>query len=227
MPTCRTATLTVLAAWVFAAASGGLAPASAESRSEDYIACELRAEGSVYKGSCQVTCSVDALAINFDGAEPSRVCNGPVRTVDADLAKTQAAGRWLGNMQGVKPEDPKRFEVVANDTDGGRVGRTPFGWFAVTEMKEADGKLTLRMDADRQARPTAKDLAILARAIELLSNESVWNKSDDRECPKGQVKLSLFCALIKATNEISGGIHYRQPAMQAVREEAESLLAIE
>jgi very-short-patch-repair endonuclease len=74
------------------------------------------------------------------------------------------------------------------------------------------------MNADRQVRPTKSDIAIITRAIELIPNESVWNKDDNRQCPVGQTKLSLFCALQNATTEISGGIHYRQPALQAVRE---------
>jgi hypothetical protein len=121
-------------------------------------------------------------------------------------------------MQGVKPEDPTRFEVVMNSTGKGSVGRTPFGWFSIIDLRESGGTLSIRMDANQQVRPTASDIAIIARAIELLPNESSWNKNDNRQCPTGQPKLSLFCALQKATADISGGIHYRQPALQAVRE---------
>jgi hypothetical protein len=75
------------------------------------------------------------------------------------------------------------------------------------------------MNADRQLRPTISDVAIINRAIALIPNSAAWNKNDNRQCPPGQAKLSLFCALTQATTEISGGVHYRQPAMQAVREE--------
>jgi hypothetical protein len=184
----------------------------------DTVSCSLQVTSAGYQGTCEVTCSVNALAVNFDGLEPKRACKGPVRTVQAQLAKTSIQGRWLGTMQGVQPEDPTRFEVVANTGASGSVGRTPFGWFAITDMLESANTLTIRMNADRQVRPTASDIAIISRAIALLPNESVWNKNDNRQCPAGQTKLSMFCALAQATTEISGGIHYRQPAAQAVRE---------
>jgi hypothetical protein len=196
------------------------APAVAANPKEakEVIECSMRAAGSTYQGACDVSCSANALAINFDGIESKRACAGPSRTVQVELARTAAAGQWLGTMQGVKPEDPTRFEVIANTAGAGSVGRTPFGWFAVTELMESDAALRIRMDASRQVRPTANDIAIIARAIELLPNAGVWNKNDNRECPAGQTKLSMFCALMQATTEISGGIHYRQPALQAVRE---------
>jgi hypothetical protein len=184
----------------------------------DFVSCSLQAAGTDYKGTCEVTCSVNALAVNFDGLEPKRACKGPVRTVQVQLAKTTIPGKWLGTMQGVQPEDPTRFEVVANTGGTGSVGRTPFGWFAVTDMQETASALVIRMNADRQVRPTASDIAIITRAIALLPNANVWNKNDNRQCPAGQTKLSMFCALAQATTEISGGIHYRQPAAQAVRE---------
>jgi very-short-patch-repair endonuclease len=182
----------------------------------DFIACTMQAAGASYKGTCEVTCSVNALAVNFDGLEPKRACTGALRKVQVELGKTAVAGKWLGTMQGVQPEDPTRFEVVS--VANSNVGRTPFGWFDIIEMKESPAALSIKMNADRQVRPTAADIAIISRAIALLPNESVWNKNDNRQCPAGQSKISMFCALAQATTEISGGIHYRQPAAQAVRE---------
>ena len=210
--------LTILTGSLMAGCASAPQPVADVPRPENYIACSMTSEGGGYKGSCEVTCSVNALAINFDGVEARRRCSGPNRTVMAELTRTNVPGRWLGKMQGVQPEDPTRFEVVANASGGGSSGRTPFGWFPVTELKEAGGSLKIRMDAGRQLRPTADDVAIISRAIALLPNNAAWNKNDNRECPPGQTKLSMFCALTQATTEISGGVHYRQPAMQAVRE---------
>ncbi len=193
-------------------------PTAQANLAEDYIRCLMNNEGAGYKGSCEVTCSVNALAINFDGVEPRRRCSSPNRTVMAELARTNVPGRWLGKMQGVQPEDPTRFEVVATGSGSGSAGRTPFGWFPIADLKESGGTLQIRMDARRQLRPTANDVAIISRAIALLPNNAAWNKNDNRECPADQMKLSMFCALTQATAEISGGVHYRQPAMQAVRE---------
>jgi hypothetical protein len=185
---------------------------------KDSIACALQAAGDTYKGTCNVTCSVNALAVNFDGIEQKRACTGLLRTVTAEMSKIPSTSNWLGRMQGVQPEDPTRFEMVANTDGKGYVGRTPFGWFAVAKMEQTASAITFTLNADQQVRPTKNDIAIVSRAIELLPNEGVWNKNDNRQCPPGQVKLSLFCALQKATTEVSGGIHYRQPALQAVRE---------
>jgi hypothetical protein len=183
------------------------------------VVCRLAAKDSGYAGNCEVPCTVNALAVNFDGVVAQRACEQPPRMASLTLARTAAPGRWLGSMDGVKPEDPKRAEVVPNKTGGGAVARLPYGWFKVMALQESPGHLLLRVDASRQVRPDRDDLAIIDRAIALLPSPAVWNKQDNRECPAGQTKLSLFCAMMQATTEISGGVHYRQPAMQAVREE--------
>ena len=184
----------------------------------NYVNCSMTKQANGYAGSCDVTCSVNALAINFDSITLSRSCNTAPRKVTVELAPTNVSGRWLGKMQGVQPEDPTRFEVVPNAAGGGSAARTPFGWFAVQELKTTDSTLELRIDADRQLRPTKNDAQIISRAITLLPDVARWNKNDNRECPPNQPKLSMFCALMQATTEISGGIHYRQPALQSVRE---------
>lgn len=183
------------------------------------IDCVLDAAANGYAGTCNVPCAVNALAVNFDGVDAKRACDGPARTVNATLSRTTTPGRWLGTMEGVKPEDPTRLEVVPNKSGAGSVARMPYGWFAVSEFVEAAPQLRWRVDAGRQERPNADDLAIIDRAISLLPNDGVWNKNDNRECPASQARLSLFCSLMQATTEVSGGVHYRQPAMQAVREE--------
>jgi hypothetical protein len=183
------------------------------------IDCTFDASAQGYAGTCSVPCAVNSLAIGFDGVDARRACDGPARTVKATLSRAAAPGRWLGTMEGVKPEDPTRLEVVPNKNGASSVARTPYGWFAVSEFAEAAPTLRWRVDTSRQVRPTADDLAIIDRALALLPNEGAWNKSDNRECPAGQARLSLFCSLMQATTETSGGVHYRQPAMQAVREE--------
>jgi hypothetical protein len=185
------------------------------------ITCELPppAAAGASAGWCDVPCSVNALAVNFDGVDAKRACSAPDRRVNASLAPTAVTGRWLGTMQGVQPEDPTRFEVVPDKAGAGSVARMPYGWFRVTELQRSDTVTRLMVDASRQVRPTTDDLAIIDRAVALMPDAQRWNKNDNRECPAGAPKLSLFCALMQATTEVSGGVHYRQPAMQAVREE--------
>ena len=70
---------------------------------------------------------------------------------------------------------------------------------------------------DRDQPVSLKDLEILDRASELLSNESVWNRKDTRECPPDAQTLSLFCALQKASVEVLGSYDHRRAALQDVR----------
>jgi len=63
------------------------------------------------------------------------------------------------------------------------------------------------------------DLRIIQKADSILSDETKWNKDDDRYCfddiHKG--KYSLFCALHKASVDITGEYEHRRPVMQQVR----------
>jgi len=76
------------------------------------------------------------------------------------------------------------------------------------------------MCAERRDQPvTADDVRILTRAIELLKDESVWNRADDRECADDEAtgKRSLFCALQKACIEVLGSYDHRRVALQEAR----------
>jgi very-short-patch-repair endonuclease len=182
------------------------------------VTCELTGAAGTYAGTCAIPCAVNALAINIDGPRPNFSCAVPPRTVAVTLKQQARFDDWLGTMQGKEPEDPVRFGVVKPKDGKPGVAKTPYGWFPVTAAAQEGERLTLTIAADRQLPPTRDDLAIIERAIALIPSEAVWNKQDNRQCPAGQQKVSLFCAMMQATTEISGGVHYRQPAMQAVRE---------
>ena len=66
---------------------------------------------------------------------------------------------------------------------------------------------------------TADDLRILSRADELLKDDSVWNRHDDRECQDDEAagRRSLFCALQKACIDVLGSYDHRRAALQEVR----------
>jgi len=63
------------------------------------------------------------------------------------------------------------------------------------------------------------DLIIIQRADFILSDITKWNKQDDRRCDDDITNgtYSLFCALYKASVDITGGYIHRRPAMQIVR----------
>jgi len=161
---------------------------------------------------------VNALAIDVDGPNPKVTCNNPPRRVTATLHQTGMSVNWLGTMDGKEPEDPTRFEIVNGRNGEAGVAKTPFGWFALRTARLEGETLTLTIAANRQLPPTADDIRIIQRALALVSNETVWNKEDNRICEPNPQKWSVFCALTQATVEVSGGVHYRQPALQMVRE---------
>jgi hypothetical protein len=95
---------------------------------------------------------------------------------------------------------------------------TPFGWFSLQSAQRENETLRLMIAANNQLPPTQDDIRIIRRAMALLSDEKVWNREDNRNCPANPQKWSLICALEQATQEVCGGVHYRQPALQMVRE---------
>ncbi len=183
------------------------------------MTCSLQRIAGEFKGSCDVPCLVNALAIDIDGPNPRVTCDTPPRRVATTLRRTETGNNnWLGTMEGKFPEDPVRFELVNGSGGEARIAKTPFGWFALqTERLEAD-TLNLTIAANRQLPPTMDDIRIIQRASVLLFDEKTWNREDNRTCPPNPQSWSLFCALNQATFEISGGIHYRQPALQMARE---------
>lgn len=75
-------------------------------------------------------------------------------------------------------------------------------------------------ELERRDQPvTEDDLRILAMADELLKDESMWNRRDDRECDDDEAtgKRSLFCALQKACVDVTGVYDHRRVALQEVR----------
>jgi len=181
------------------------------------LTCVLARTGSEFTGTCEVPCSVNALAIDIDGPNPKKACHSPARSVQATLRET-GGGNWLGTMQGKFPEDPTRFELVTSADSKPSIAKTPFGWFSLQKAERDNETLRLAIAANDQLPPTQDDIRIIQRAKALLSDEKVWNRQDNRTCPTNPTNWSLFCALQQATQEISGGVHYRQPALQMVRE---------
>lgn len=66
---------------------------------------------------------------------------------------------------------------------------------------------------------TDDDLRILLRATELLQDESMWNRNDDRICEDDETtgRRSLFCALQKACIDVLGTYDHRRVGLQEVR----------
>lgn len=74
-------------------------------------------------------------------------------------------------------------------------------------------------DDDPDVRPpvTKADLRIVDRARQILNDSSKWNREDTRNCPANANSFSLYCALEKATKEVTGTFQHRSAAMQEAR----------
>lgn len=185
---------------------------------KDIVSCSLINTGTEYVGTCSIPCAVNALKANFD--KLLQACNeqSPPRIVKASLKKIDASGSYLGKMEGKYPEDPTRFEITDSKYVRAKVAKLPFGWFPLESINENGDQVVLFINATNVLPATPDDIKIMDRALELLSSQTIWNKNDNRICPPNPDKWSLFCALTQATVEVSGGVHYRQPAHEKVRE---------
>ena len=69
------------------------------------------------------------------------------------------------------------------------------------------------------ARPpvTKADIDVVRRAAQILNSPAVWNRADNRQCPPDAKTFSIYCALEKATQEVSSNFEHRGAAMQEAR----------
>ncbi len=64
---------------------------------------------------------------------------------------------------------------------------------------------------------TKTSVQIVQRARQILDSPAKWNRADNRRCPAGSTTFSLYCALEKATLELSGSFEHRGTVMQEAR----------
>lgn len=79
--------------------------------------------------------------------------------------------------------------------------------------------------SDANPKVSEGDIRIVQRAREILSSPEKWNRADNRECPATQKSYGLYCALEKATKEISQKFEHRGAAMQQARFVIDEVLA--
>jgi hypothetical protein len=100
--------------------------------------------------------------------------------------------------------------------------RTYNGWFADSGFSVADSTMRFQIDTLTEIPPNDVDREILRRAALVISSDSVWNRADNRKCPADAKTWSIYCAVERATIEVTGGFHHRRPAMELVREIVEA-----
>jgi hypothetical protein len=95
------------------------------------------------------------------------------------------------------------------------------------------GFLYGQADPENRSRPATKpgqmipvsesDVRIIHRAAQILSDETKWNRKDNRICPTEANTWSLYCALYLASVEINGKFDHRLGALEEVRRSVEQV----
>lgn len=143
-------------------------------------------------------------------------------------AKGIVSGRWRSDATptavwaGQMTDDGSGSDIELEIYDGGGgVFRTEYGWYSVSAFTASPTLIAFEIDTARTVSPSDLDHQIVRRADALLSSTAVWNRADDRRCPGSATMLSIYCAMERATIEITCGPHHRRPAMEVVRQVVE------
>ena len=121
---------------------------------------------------------------------------------------------WSGALKNPgDPDFPLELEVYAG---GSGILRTEFGWYPLSGFSLKDG-MGFDLDATHEVAPNALDLKIMQRAAALISSDAKWNRKDNRVCPDTATTWSIYCAMEKATVDVTGAPSHRRPALEAVR----------
>ena len=102
--------------------------------------------------------------------------------------------------------------------DGGTgVIRTYTGWYAISGASADQSTLKFQIATEDQIAPSPLDRQIVERASKILTSDAVWNRADNRKCDPSATTWSIYCALERASIEVTGGFHHRRPALEIVR----------
>jgi len=172
-------------------------PASVAAQS---VECALkRASDSTYQGPCVAETGPGFSAtIAAHPAAPPFVWRGELRT---------AAGEQV----------PIAVAPPSGAFYSSGVIETPAAWLLLSVYDRSEQGLRFAFKWGAEAPPTPIDLRIIRRAETILADSIRWDRADDRVCTPQDLNWSLYCALHRATTEITGEFHHRQPALQVVR----------
>ena len=132
---------------------------------------------------------------------------------------------WFGDMtdEGY-PNAPIQLQIYSH---GAGIFQTIYGWFPVTGYRPTSSGITFELDREHEVSPNPLDARILRRAAEILNSSSVWNRADNRQCLPDATQWSIYCAGVRALEEVTGGtgaghgIDHRRPALEVLRAVAE------
>ena len=159
--------------------------------------------------SFSVYCALQAVA-HSDDAEALRAAHQDARLVIWDIVVSKEYGHPLtdyNNDSTTTFADVKRLFRWLETRVQKRLGQPP--------SAAAAG---IRQD-DSQANPLARasDLEIVREARRILRSQDRWNSHDTRDCPAGARTFSFYCALVEASDRVTGNLEQRGAAMQEAR----------
>ena len=111
----------------------------------------------------------------------------------------------------------QRVDLIPPSDGNPGVIKTVFSWAILDRFEVSENSLRIVFSPGNEVPPSKSDLQIVLRAAAILSDESAWDRADDRVCKPDDTTWSLYCALRRATEEVAGRPHHRQPALQVVR----------
>lgn len=176
-------------------------------------------------------CEFHTVNARWTGACGPMFYQTPRLTLSPEKAITTGAWRknqtptaaWAGDMTEEGSRNwPIELEVYTDNTG---VLRTEYGWFPVTDFSATATTLQFSLDSANEVPPSGLDRQIVERAAAILGSAAVWNRADNRRCPASATKWSIYCAVIRATIDVTGASHHRRPAMEVVRKAIEARVA--
>jgi hypothetical protein len=130
---------------------------------------------------------------------------------------------WIGGVLSparVKVADDYVDSTIEIEIYAGGFGvlRSLDGWYAISGFSQSAQLMRFQVDTSQEVQSSELDRDIIKRAATILSSDSVWNHgADDRNCGPASTRWSIYCAMERATAEVTGGFHHRRPALQLVR----------
>jgi hypothetical protein len=140
-------------------------------------------------------------------------------------AKSITTGSWRKDMRptdvwaGTEVDSGYVDSTIEIEFYSGGFGvlRSQDGWYPLRGFSQSGRAIRFQVDTSQEVQPSELDRDIIVRAAAILSSDSVWNRADNRKCEPAATKWSIYCAMERATVEVTGGFHHRRPALQLVR----------
>jgi hypothetical protein len=183
----------------------GISPIAVEASSD--LRCKLKPTEDGWSGPCGKL-NKNRLSLNIRETE----------SIDSGIWRSEMkpSDIWTGAMK--IGDRAQRLVEIERYEAGPEFARTAFGWFQITDWTHSENAIMFVMHTDKKVNPSDLDVLIIQRAKKLLASAENWNRQDNRKCISESDAWSIYCALIQASIDTTGGSHHRRPALQVVRE---------